>query len=654
MAEEESNYFLPEQKNSYFFLYNNLDLISNKFKVHSQSNNFSNNLNPFSNFENTNFTNVNLSVVYARLNMCLYFFFNNFFYKLNFYLRAFYSNYFDKLQYSKNLSLSFFFIKKNSQISFVLKNFTLNFVNTIYTSVFFKCIQSNLSNSFVKTCQYFNNFSKKRFNRITFNFLSFFYYIKMLRNFYMNFSKSFFTFSYSPSKYIYLFFLKDILFYKKISISFRIKELKLYNKLGKKKTIKINDYTVPYSLKNSKFLSKKFYMLNIFDLKKNIFLFLTYNAFAKFDHSFYDCFLSKKIIAKKYSRPRTRINYSFNFTKKLKKSKLQKKKINLSTIRGPIYNNYHTKFINKFNFKRIINQYFYYKVKNNKIKYKSKFAYVRDKICNKKKIRKDFSNLIFNIYKKNKLINIFSLNQNILYKCLKLKYIHILSNLINVKMYPASVVQQLINFLVEPDIDILDYASESDGDDNSTEVTVYNSISNNTSVINFPISSIKFKDLLFSGVTSQTLLDHMYSFAGYYYRNFVDNAHYNITLNRINNIGLAQECFAFTHIIACLNTINNVHAFYKKNRNFEKTFNKNFIWSNDLFFLEQNNLFFVKNNKSECVRLLLNFRKNINMYLTFSNILKYKNNNIKNALRYFFFKLNSFKILNLNLKKKYL
>jgi hypothetical protein len=162
MAEEESNYFLPEQKNSYFFLYNNLDLISNKFKVHSQSNNFSNNLNPFSNLENTNFTNVNLSVVYARLNMCLYFFFNNFFYKLNFYLRAFYSNYFDKLQYSKNLSLSFFFIKKNSQISFVLKNFTLNFVNTIYTSVFFKCIQSNLSNSFVKTCQYFNNFSKKK------------------------------------------------------------------------------------------------------------------------------------------------------------------------------------------------------------------------------------------------------------------------------------------------------------------------------------------------------------------------------------------------------------------------------------------------------------------------------------------------------------
>ena len=269
----------------------------------------------------------------------------------------------------------------------------MNFVNTMYTSVFFKCIQSNLSNSFVQTCQYFNNFSKKRFNSITFNFLSFFYYIKMLRNFYMNFSKSFFTFSYSPSKYIYLFFLKDILFYKKINISFRIKELKLYNKLGKKKTIKINDYTVPYSLKNSKFLSKKFYMLNIFDLKKNIFLFLTYNAFAKFDRSFYDCFLSKKIIDKKYSRTQKKFSHPFTFTKKLKKSKLQKKKRNLSVIRGRgrgPYTTYHTKFINKFNFKCIINQYFYYKFKNNKIKYKSKFAYVRDKICNKRKIKKRF------------------------------------------------------------------------------------------------------------------------------------------------------------------------------------------------------------------------------------------------------------------------
>ena len=74
MAEEESNYFLPEQKNSYFFLYNNIDLLSNKFKVHSNVNNFSKTLNTFSNLENTNFTNVNLSVVYARLNMCLYFF----------------------------------------------------------------------------------------------------------------------------------------------------------------------------------------------------------------------------------------------------------------------------------------------------------------------------------------------------------------------------------------------------------------------------------------------------------------------------------------------------------------------------------------------------------------------------------------------------
>ena len=112
--------------------------------------------------------------------------------------------------------------------------------------------------------------------------------------------------------------------------------------------------------------------------------------------------------------------------------------------------------------------------------------------------------------------------------------------------------------------------------------------SNNTNN-NVPNVIINPKDLLFSCATSQTLVDMMYSFAGYYHMHFVGNAHYNITLNKINIIGFWQECFSLKHIIACLNIINNVNAFYLKNLNFEKTLNKNFIWSNDLFYLEQNN-----------------------------------------------------------------